>query len=172
MNTRVSPVCRNETFGMETANFRILSDGWNSSILTTGERAKINPLNDVIELASGTFAGEQLFTYEACMRETKRVSKTVPSIERWNSIIQTAERLCHGQGRLAGIELRERLGIRLVGEINSIDRTLRGSGNEGFYWSNLPHGAFSYYVRFEKTGGIFTARFTRESFYSVRCLGA
>ena len=164
------PLQRSEIFGLEANNFQIPSNNWKPIVLTSGELAKANPQMDVIELASRTCAGEQLFTYEACMRETKRLGKIVPSVERWNSVIQTAERQCGKSGMHAGREVRNMLEIRMIGGIDPIDHTLRGSGNEGFFWTNLPHGAFSYYVRFEKTGGIFTARFMRESFYSVRCL--
>jgi putative sterol carrier protein len=66
-----SPFQKEIIMELEDHNFRINSDGW-KKITVDGKRYLENPEKDVLELLDGECVGEQLFTYEAAMRETKR----------------------------------------------------------------------------------------------------
>jgi len=56
---------------LEEENFKINSDGW-KKITVDNEEYLENPEKDVWELLSEECRGEQLFTYDSAMRETKK----------------------------------------------------------------------------------------------------
>lgn len=52
-------------------------------------KCKINPEGDIIEILEWIYIGEQLFTWGAAMRETKKELKTLPSVKEIKRIIQS-----------------------------------------------------------------------------------
>ena len=73
---------------LDPENFKIPSKDWkiqNAIGIVNGQKisikVKINPEGDVWEYVSGmpaAFVGQQLFTYNAALRETKKVGKSLP----------------------------------------------------------------------------------------------
>ena len=59
------------TLQFEPHNFKINSKSW-KKITVNGEEYKVNPKKDIWEFLEGEFKGEQLFTWNAAMRETKK----------------------------------------------------------------------------------------------------
>ena len=70
---------------LEDHNFRVNSDGW-KKITVDGEAYLEAPTGDIWELFDGGYRGEQLFTWEAAMRETKKAGKRMPTDEEFNDL--------------------------------------------------------------------------------------
>ena len=77
---------------LEEENFKINSDGW-KKITVDNEEYLENPEKDVWELLSEECRGEQLFTYDSAIRETKKAGKLIPSDEQLSELLKTAEDL-------------------------------------------------------------------------------
>jgi len=70
---------------LDTQNFKINSSAWKTqdapAVINwkhTSIQIKINPEGDVREYINGPFAGQQLFTYHAALRETQKAKKSLP----------------------------------------------------------------------------------------------
>ena len=73
---------------LEDSNFRIDSNGW-KKITVNEEEYLVNPEKDVWELLHKDFRGEQLFTFQAMMRETGKAGKRVPTDEEFDELLET-----------------------------------------------------------------------------------
>ena len=71
-------------------NFRIDSTGWNK-IIYDGKEYLVNPTNDIWEITDGDYKGEQLFTWDAAMRETQKAGERIPADEEFSEILKTKE---------------------------------------------------------------------------------
>lgn len=76
--------------GLEDHNFRINSKGW-EKITVDGEEYLVNPENDIWEILNGEYAGEQLFTWNAAIRETKKAGKRMPTDEEFTELLRIKE---------------------------------------------------------------------------------
>ena len=74
----------------EDHNFRVNSDGW-KKITVDGEEYLENPEKDIWEILNEKARGEQLFTFEAMQRETKKAGKTVPTDEQFTELLKVKE---------------------------------------------------------------------------------
>ena len=75
---------------LEDHNFKVNSDGW---VKKTSEDAEYleNPEGDIIEFINCEYPelnGEQLFTWDAAMRETKKAGKRMPTDEEFDIIFE------------------------------------------------------------------------------------
>jgi len=77
---------------LEEENFKINSDGW-KKITKEGKEYLENETKDAWELLDGECRGEQLFTYDSAIRETKKAGKLIPSDEQLSELLKTAEDL-------------------------------------------------------------------------------
>jgi len=71
---------------LEDYNFKINSDGW-KKITVDNEEYLENKEGDVWELLSEECRGEQLFTYDAAIRETKKVGKLIPTDDELSELL-------------------------------------------------------------------------------------
>lgn len=82
---------------LEEKNFRVNSNRWErykrGSRFLQGlpfcadyEEYYRNPEGDIVELISTEYKGEQLFTWDAAMRETTKVGKIIPNSQEWELI--------------------------------------------------------------------------------------
>jgi len=71
-------------------NFRIDSTGWEKTIYNNKEYL-VNPTNDIWEITDGDCKGEQLFTWEAAMRETQKAGERIPTDEEFSEILKIKE---------------------------------------------------------------------------------
>ena len=69
----------NKPLALDDNNFKINSDGWRK-ITVDGKKYLENDTKDIWEMLED-FKGEQLFTWDAAMRETKKAGKKIPSDE-------------------------------------------------------------------------------------------
>ena len=78
---------------LEDHNFHINSDGW-KKFTECEQEYLVNPEGDVWELINcenQELNGEQLFTWDAAMREAGKVGKRVPTDEELTEILKTKE---------------------------------------------------------------------------------
>lgn len=64
---------------IEDHNFKVISIGW-KKIIVDNEEYLVNPEGDIWEINEGEFKGEQFFTWDAAMRETKKAGKEIPTM--------------------------------------------------------------------------------------------
>jgi len=139
---------------LEDYNFKINSDGW-KKITVDGESYLVNEKEDVWEILDGECKGEQLFTWDAAMRETKKLGKTIPTDEQ-------LEELLKNKGDLKNITYP---GYRYT------DGSFFNRGSALFLWSSTPSGTNAW-RRYLLTTYSTVARDARNKAYgfSVRCL--
>ena len=77
---------------LEEKNFKINSDGWHKITIDSEEYLE-NPEKDVWESLSEECRGEQLFTYDSAIRETKKAGKLIPSDDELSELLETREDL-------------------------------------------------------------------------------
>jgi len=140
---------------LETSNFRIDSEGW--ELKEYGKvTCKVNPEKDVVEYVSGVakeLEGEQLFTWEAAMRETKKAGKRMPTEEEWEEVRE------------------EVVGCGIYpGYLGSSSGALFYRGSFGHYWSSTQFSSTSgYSLCFYSSNS--NMLFSDKAYgYSVRCL--
>jgi len=78
---------------LEDHNFRVNSDGW-KKFTDDGQDYLVNPEEDVWELINhkdSELNGEQLFTWDAAMREVEKAGKRIPTDEELTEILETKE---------------------------------------------------------------------------------
>ncbi len=75
---------------LEPYNFRVDSTGWEKKQDDCFNIDYLeNKEGDIFEIASGEFKGEQLFTWDAMMRETKKAGKRVPTDKEWKKLVKS-----------------------------------------------------------------------------------
>jgi len=77
---------------LEDHNFKINSDGW-EKITMDGKIYLQNKEKDVWEFLEGECKGEQLFTYDAAIRETKKAGKIMPTDKQLSELLKSKEDL-------------------------------------------------------------------------------
>lgn len=78
----------------ETEDFRIPTEGWKFAPDVTADDnlVRVNPEGDVWEIFLEDGSKEQLFTFEAALRETAKAGKLMPTERQWYAALQRAER--------------------------------------------------------------------------------
>ena len=72
---------------LEDNNFKVNSDGW-KKITVDGEEYLENKEEDIWEILDKEARGEQLFTFKAMKRETKKAGKRVPTDEDFSELLK------------------------------------------------------------------------------------
>jgi hypothetical protein len=71
----------------EDFNFRVDSTGWKEIIINTRKYLE-NKEKDIWESIDDYYAGEQLFTWNAAMRETKKAGKRMPTDKEFSLLLR------------------------------------------------------------------------------------
>ena len=140
---------------LESQNFRISSDGW-KKITKDGKRYLVNPEGDVWELLDGECKGEQLFTYDAAMRESKKAGKVIPTDEQLSELLKVKEDLKNTTFP----------GYRYT------DGNYYNLGWYLYLWSSTPNGSSNAWLRHLSSSYSTVVRYnnTRANGFLVRCL--
>lgn len=86
--TQLQPKDTSKKLELEDHNFKVNSDGWKK--ITVNEESYLeNPEKDIWEILDGE--GEQLFTWDAAMRETKKAGKRMPTDDEFTEILKTKD---------------------------------------------------------------------------------
>ncbi|MFZ2970766.1 MAG: FISUMP domain-containing protein [Minisyncoccia bacterium] len=145
---------------LEPHNFRVNSDGW-CKITVGGEEYLVNPQGDIWQIIGEEADGEQLFTWNAAMRETKKAGKRMPADEEFSKILKTEK-------DMPNLILA---GYRLAG-YRSTDGSFHNRLAYAYFWSSLQYDASSAWRRALYSGASTVYRHYDYKAYgfSVRCL--
>lgn len=155
---------------LEIDHFQIDSTGWEERILSCGTRVKENPEGDVIELTEGPYAGEQLFTYEAAIRETEKVGKCVPDEFQIVEIIRSADPRIDPFGEWNNPTVASLLDVRFPGYLHHATDSSIGANTKARWWVNSPDGTHAYDVIFAADGSGLMGSSAKTNGLSVRCI--
>jgi hypothetical protein len=89
-NDQAEELIAGKELELEDYNFKVNSDRWNK-IKINKTRYLENPEKDIWEFVSGKYIGEQLFTWDAAMRETKKAGKKIPTNDEVSILLKTKE---------------------------------------------------------------------------------
>ena len=115
-----------KTLQLEDSNFWIDSKGWKTKV-EDWIKVKVNSEWDIWEFAEWEFKWEQLFTWDAAMRETEKAGKKIPTRGQWEELIEQDKEFI--------------LNLPKVGYRNSSIAYYYYQGTYGSYWSSSPTGA-------------------------------
>lgn len=140
---------------LEDENFKVNSDGW-EKITVNGKKYLQNKSKDIWEFLEGECVGEQLFTYDAAIRETKKEGKIIPTDEQLSEILKTKEDLKN---------------IKFSG-LRYTDSSFIGFGSYLYLWSSSPSGSFKAWFRrlYSSYSSVYRYAYNRAYGFSVRCL--
>lgn len=155
----------------ERRNFRVASHGWPKRVLADGRLIQTNPGGDITELLEGSLAGEQLFTWEAALRETAKAGKRLPSTEDWASGIRAINpAVLPMAGWQDDTTVRKALGLKLAGYRGDLSTACCLQEKQGYYWASSPIGPEGHLVIFSDTQ-VCPAYYSNGAHsFSVRCL--
>lgn len=141
---------------LEDYNFRISSKKWKIKTIDW-EKVKINPEWDITEYLEWDYIWEQLFTWNACMRETKIRNKRVPTDEEFNILLKTKEDLKN---------------LRLAGNRSTDGSTFNNRGSSTNLWSSTAFDASIAYNRYLhwSYSTVYRNNYIKSIGFSCRCL--
>ncbi len=168
-------------FGLEPENFRIDSSAWETLRTPNGLWVKADQFGRITEFLDGEFAGEQLFTLDAALEETRKAGKAMPNRKQWLAIVRAAfpetvlkfgtpdgDTFALGGKSGAGPLSPKRCGYRDCGS-----GAHYYAGGYGYYWANAhpdPGSRAATMLSFADGGLLYVGRTVRGFGYSVRCL--
>ena len=140
---------------LEDNNFRVKSDGWKK--ITVDEKEYLeNPEADIWEILDGEARGEQLFTFNAAKRETKKAGGKIPTDEELSKLTKTKEDIKN---------------LKFSGDRNT-DGSFYSQGAYAYLWSASDDSATSGWYRYLYPGFATVGRGSsaKAHGFSVRCL--
>ena len=137
---------------LEDNNFRVNSDGW-KKITVNNEEYLVNYKEDIWEILHGECEGEQLFTWDAMMRETKKAGKRVPTDEEFDEL-----------------EYNDFKNVKYSGYRNT-SGTFYNRGSVTGFWSSLVSGKSAWYRHLNSSSSVvYRNTGSKANGFSVRCL--
>jgi len=150
-----------EELKIEEHNFKVNSDGWTKITDSDGNEFLQNPEKDIWETIdynhSLEICGEQLFTWDAAMRETKNAGKRMPTDKEWDEIFKGEK------DNLPNIKYAGYRGTNGT-YYNRSDNTTLWSSTEGA--AGEAWGRFLHYT----LTGVYRLDYSKAYAWSVRCL--
>ena len=150
---------------VEKENFRVDSTGWEQRI-KEGITYLESPIKDIWEYVAGVneeLIGQQLFTWDAAMRETEKAGKRMPSDEEWATIIEN-------YNEINGALKKEAEQFPFVGYRSGINGPFNKVGSYGVYRSSSIKNIAPYYLGFTSVSVSPACNDYRTYGFSVRCL--
>ena len=143
-----------ESLELEDHNFKINSSGW-KKITVDEEEYLENPKKDIWELLGEEAKGEQLFTFKAMKRETKKAGKTVPTDEQFILLLHSKKDMPN---------------LKLTGTRNT-NGSFDYLSSHAYFWSSAISGSTAWY-RYLYASNTTVIRFAGDQTngFSVRCL--
>lgn len=139
----------------EKKNFRVDSTGWEERVSYVGHKRYLeSPQKDMWEFLEGKLKGEQLFSWEAAMRETAKVGKRMPTDEEFTKLLKT----------------KDMPNLILAG-YRDTDGTFYDRGEYAYLWSSTESGADAWYRNLNSTYAmVHRTTLDKAIGFSVRCL--
>jgi hypothetical protein len=162
-NTKVILKLEERNFHVDSAGWEKIWRGW------LGQKSFLmNPEGDICEFLHGKFKGEQLFSWRAARRETRRAGKFMPNSDEWE---------IYGLS-IPNIVFAGRHCIKVCCGY-SVDRVFEDQGNRAYFWCdddlNVPHWhrlsreAYSYEIGLIGLNGSSSVATPKSYAQSVRC---
>jgi len=143
-----------QSLKLEAHNFRVNSDNWKKITVDGGEYLE-NPEKDIWEILNEEARGEQLFTFEAMQRETKKAGKTVPTDEQFDSLLKEKEDMPN---------------LVFAGYRGTSGAFYNLSSYAGF-WSSLESGSYAWSrTLYSSDSTVYRRAYTKTYGFSVRCV--
>lgn len=145
---------------LEENDFSVDSNDWEvisvEVINAGGVRCKISPQGDIWEFLEGKYAGRQLFTWDAAIRETKKAGKQMPSDAEFSRFLKT-------RGNMPNVVF--------AGNYH-YNGFFEKQGERAVFWSRSKLGDDSAYIRWLDSSSLEVAACPYEARlgFSVRCL--
>ena len=151
---KIKEELNSENLKLENHNFQVDSNGWKKKTIDDLEILE-SPTKDIWEINEGKLKGEQLFTWEAAIRETKKTGKRMPDDDEFSKIIKTKEDIKN---------------LVFIGYRNT-DGWFCDRSTDTFFWSSSESGANAW-RRHLYTSFSTDHRHTNDKQYgfSVRCI--
>ena len=144
----------NKELKLESKNFRVNSDGWTKKTIDNIETLE-SPTKDIWEINEGKLKGEQLFTWEAAMRETKKAGKQMPTDEEFKNILRTKKDIEN---------------LLFAGHCYT-NNCFNNQGTHMFLWTSSESGTHAWIRYLYLTNStVFFSTYDKENGFSVRCL--
>ena len=139
----------------EDHNFRVSTEGW-EKITVDDESYLVNEEEDIWEFLDGYAKGEQLFTWDSAMRETKKAGKKVPTDEELDILLKTKEDMPNLV--YAGYRYPSGAFFHL--------------GSHAYFWSSSQSSSTYAWRRllYSSESRVYRLTFTKSLGFSVRCL--
>jgi len=146
---------------LEPFNFRVNSNGWVKRTDPNGQEYLESPPSrpGIWEFINckkhPELNGEQLFTWDAAMRETARAGKRIPSNEEFDKLLKTKDDMPNP----------------VFAGYRNPDGSFSYGGSNGYFWSSVQSSS-SAWRRYLHSGEVRVGRSTHNKAYgfSVRCL--
>jgi len=143
-----------QSLKFEDHNFKVNSDGW-KKITVDNEEYLENPKKDIWEILNEEARGEQLFTFKAMQRETKKAGKTVPTDEQFDSLLKVKEDMPN---------------LVFAGYRNTNGAFYNLSSYAGF-WSSLESGSYAWSrTLYSSDSTVYLRAYHKTYGFSVRCV--
>ena len=144
-----------EQIELEEHNFKVDSDGW-KKITVDNEEYLENPEKDIWEILNEEARGEQLFTFEAMQRETKKAGKRVPTDEEFTELLK---------------EKADMPNLVLAG-LRGSNGAFSSLSSYAAFWSSSEFSVSNAWYRlfYSSTSSVFRYAFNRTNGFSVRCV--
>lgn len=140
---------------LEDYNLRVDSSDWETKTINW-TKVKINKEWDITEFINWEYNWEQLFTWEAMMRETQKAGKRVPTDEEFYELLKTKEDIKN---------------LVLLGRRNTDGITFYYLGSSAYLWSSSSSGSTAYYRYLGwNNAGVNRNLLDKSYGFSVRCI--
>lgn len=141
------------TLEFQEHNFRVNSDGW-KKITVDGKSYLENDKKDIWEFLDEN-KGEQLFTWDSAMRETKKAGLRMPTDDEFTELLKTKSDMPN---------------VIFTG-YRSTDGSFCNGGKSAYFWSSVGSGG-SAWVRYldSRIAGVGRGMDAVAYGFSVRCL--
>ena len=138
----------------ESSNFRVNSDGW-ETIIVRDQKYLINPQADIHQIIGGGADGEQLFTWEAAIRETAEAGEQMPTYDDFEK----------------SLKIKNDIPNIIYAGVRNLNGIFINQGEFAYFWSTTKNfkGAFTRHL-YIGNDNVMKKSFCRNYGFSVRCL--
>jgi len=144
---------------LELSNFRVDSDGWVKKTGPEGVRYLESPTGDIWEIINchgyPELNGEQLFTWDAAMRETAKAGKKIPTNEEFSQLLKT----------------REDMPNPVFAGYRNTDGSFYYLSSYGYFWTSVQSGSYAWNrILNSSNATVYRNTNDKANGFSVRCL--
>lgn len=142
---------------LEDRNFHVNSDGW-KKIMVDGKEYLENPENDIWEIIGGEDSGEQLFTWDAAMRETAKAGRRMPTNANFAKF-------------KINVKTKSDIPNLVLSGIHNTNGAFHYQGTAAYFWTSSAVGTDAWVRHLDLSlNTVFRGTLSKTHGFSVRCL--